>query len=147
MCSMNSQLPDLDRPEKSVSIMILETGRELVYTNMSRRQALLNAFIQHSLGNFNTWDYAPLYRRYHDLVVVSKSGNTAAISKDGTTYCVIMQNKAAIAAAAEHTDLRREPVRFYRTNSPYMDALRGVAGKTRHEETQEDYDCQVRDTE
>lgn len=79
----------LDTIMSVVTVMVLETGETFTFTTMKVRRAILNAFYQHGLGNFKTWDYARLDKKWADKVVVSKTGMSGSLRAGGTTYSAL----------------------------------------------------------
>jgi hypothetical protein len=81
----------LDMKLPNTTVMCLETGRRLVYTGMSLREALVIAYVQTVLGDFRTWEYQRHIDRYGPLVEVSKSGRTAALRFGAHTFSSVIQ--------------------------------------------------------
>jgi hypothetical protein len=79
----------LDMVLSVVNVMVLETGETLTYTNMKVRRAILNAFYQHNLRDYNTWNYDKLDARWANQVRVSKTGRTGSLRVGGVTYSAL----------------------------------------------------------
>ena len=78
----------IDTLSKTVRVFELSTQTELVYGDITPREALALAVIQHSLGDYDTWCYDTKVRQLGEQVVLGHMGRTASLCYKARTYCV-----------------------------------------------------------